>query len=127
MIFGNGIDIIEIHRIKSIIDKHPRFLDKYFTDGERQYFETKKYYWESVAGYFAAKEATSKALGTGIKDIEFKDIEICKNAFNRPSVIFHNKGKEFIRRHHIDDVFVSISHCKEYAVANAIATTLCKG
>ncbi|WP_419796158.1 holo-ACP synthase, partial [Streptococcus thermophilus] len=57
MIFGNGIDIVEIERIKNITEKNSRFIEKNFTDNEIKYFTNKKKSYESIAGYFAAKEA----------------------------------------------------------------------
>lgn len=124
MIFGNGIDIIEIDRIKTLIEKKPRFLNKYFTDIENEYFKSKVRYWESVAGYFAAKEAVSKALGTGLDFITLKDIEIIKDDNNKPYVHLHRQGYKYITENSIEKIHITISHSKEYAIAYAIATIL---
>ena len=76
MILGIGIDIVEIDRIKNIIEKwNFHFLNKVYTLDERKYCEKKiNQRFQSYAGYFAAKEACSKALGTGISGIKWKDI-----------------------------------------------------
>lgn len=121
MIIGIGTDIVEIERIKQIVLKHSRFTRKYFTLEEIQYFETKKNSWESVAGYFAAKEAVSKSLGTGFSSLAFKDIEICKDNLNKPYIVLHDEGINIMKKKGIDKIHISISHSKLYAVANAIA------
>lgn len=121
MIFGIGIDIVEIHRIKDIVGKRPNFLVKYFTIQEIEYFQSKKNNYESIAGYFAAKEAVSKALGVGIGEIRLSDIEVLKDSHNRPYVALYNKARAFAEKNHIQQVHISISHSKEYAVANALA------
>ena len=66
-IFGIGIDIIEIDRIEGVLNRQPRFLEKNFTEDEIKYFKNNNLKSESIAGNFAAKEAISKAIGTGIR------------------------------------------------------------
>ena len=85
-IFGIGIDIAEIYRIKDILEKNNRFINKIFTENERKYFESKNFRVETIAGNFAAKEAISKALGTGIRNFEFKDIEVIRDEKGKPIV-----------------------------------------
>lgn len=121
MIYGIGIDIIEINRIEKVVSRQPLFLSKNFTSEELEYFTRKKNNYESIAGYFAAKEAVSKALGTGFNIFRLKDIEILKDELNRPYVVLHERGKEFAEEKGIKEISLSISHSKEYAVANAIA------
>lgn len=127
MIYGNGIDIIEIDRIEKIIKRHPNFLKKYFNEKEIEYFNRKKNIYESVAGYFAAKEAVSKSIGVGIREYNLKDIEIIKDDLNKPYVKLHNNAKTIVEKKGIKEIFLSISHCKIYAVANAVATVNIKG
>ncbi len=115
MIKGIGIDICELKRIESILRKQPKFVNRILTDQEKEYFEelTEKRQVEFLAGRFAAKEAFSKAKGTGIgSDLSFLDIEIHKD----------NKGKPFIHKPHIkgEVAHLSISHSKNYAVAQVI-------
>lgn len=122
MICGTGIDIIEIERIRKAVERHPNFLNKHFTEVENHYFISKKNP-QSIAGYFAAKEAISKALGTGFRFFAFRDIEIQKDAFNKPCVHLYGKAKKIAEEKSITNILISISHCKEYATANAIAIT----
>lgn len=115
-----GIDIIEIKRIEKAINNNPRFLEKMFTEKEIEYFEAKNFKVETIAGNFAAKEAISKAMGTGIRNFKFKDIEVLRNDLGKPIVKTYNNLKDICIHYNVIEVKVSISHCKEYAVANAI-------
>lgn len=119
-VFDIGIDIIEIERIKQAINKNPRFLNKMFTDNEIEYFKLNGFRYESIAGNFAAKEAISKALGTGIRNFKFKDIEILRNELGKPIVKTYNNLNSICIKYNVTDIKVSISHCKDYAVANAV-------
>lgn len=122
MICGTGIDIIEIDRIKRAVERHPNFLNKHFTEVENLYFMSKKNSPQSISGYFAAKEAVSKALGTGFRSFRFIDIEIEKDSLNKPFVNLYGNAKKIAQEKHIGNIHLSISHSREYAVAHAIAT-----
>lgn len=119
-ILGIGIDIIEIYRIKNILDNKKRFLNKIFTDKEIKYFESKNFKAETVAGNFCAKEAISKAFGTGIKNFNFNDIEILRDVNGKPVVKTYNNLNKICIDYNVLEIQVSISHSKDYAVANAI-------
>lgn len=121
MIFGVGIDIIEIERIKSAIKKNDKFLERMFTKHELEYYELKNFKVESIAAGFAAKEAVLKALGTGLRGFTWKDIEIMRLKIGKPIVRFSGAVKEFVEDNGIGEIHISISHSKNFAVANAIA------
>ncbi|TQQ83978.1 holo-ACP synthase [Peptacetobacter hominis] len=121
-IFGIGTDIIEIDRIKKAAEKG-RFLEKIFTEAEREYFRKRNMKAESIAGTFAAKEAVSKSVGTGIREFSFCDIEILRDENGRPFVNPKKGLKDFCEKMNICEIKVSISHSREYAVANAMALT----
>lgn len=89
MIIGIGVDIIEIERVRQAIQNNKNFLSKLFTERELDYFINRNMNSEVIAGNFAAKEAVSKALGTGIRGFSFKDIEILRNELGKPEVILH--------------------------------------
>lgn len=113
-----GTDIIEISRIKKAINsKKDRFLKKIYTENEINYCEKKnnsKY--EHYAARFAAKEAIYKALNNLLEDkISWLDVEIVNNKTGKPEVVFLNKIDKDLY-----DIEISISHCREYAVANII-------
>ena len=115
-----GIDIIEIKRVEDAIKNNDRFLNKMFTHKEIEYFESKNLRIESIAGNFAAKEAISKSIGTGIRNFNFKDIEVLRDELGKPIVKTYNNLKQICIDYNVLEIKVSISHCKEYAVANAI-------
>lgn len=115
-----GIDIIEISRINNLINKNPRFLEKVFTEKEIKYFETKNFKAQTIAGNFSAKEAISKAFQTGVRNFEFKDIEVLRDELGSPVVNVYNNLEKLKNQKKVKEIFVSISHSKEYAVANAL-------
>lgn len=117
MIIGIGTDIIEIERVKSVIEK-TKFMERFFTPQERQYLREKKA--ESTAGYFAAKEAVVKAMGTGFSGFKWTDIEIVKTN-SVPGVVLHGGAIEVARKKGIQRIHLSISHSKLYAVSTAVA------
>lgn len=121
MVFGVGIDIIEIERIKSAIKKNDKFLERMFTEHELEYYRLKKYKAESIAAGFAAKEAVLKALGTGLRGFTWKDIEVLRLKVGKPIVRFSGAVKEFVEVNGIGEIHISISHSRNFAVANAIA------
>ena len=96
MILGIGVDIIEIDRIEKAIKKQNKFLEKIFTNKEIEYFQNRKMNIEVIAGNFAAKEAISKALGTGFRGISFLDIEVLRDELGKPLVNIENKIKKNI-------------------------------
>ena len=115
-----GIDIVEIERIEKALQRNKRFLDKLFTKEEIDYFKSKGLKTETIAGNFSAKEAISKALGTGIRNFNFKDIEILRDKKGKPIVKTYNNLREICIDYNVLEIKVSISHSKNYAVANAI-------
>ena len=121
MIAGIGTDIIEIERINKAILNTPQFMLKSFTAKEQDYFRQRKNAVESIAGNFAAKEAISKALGTGFRGFGLMDIEILRDDLGAPVVFLHGKAKDIKNKKNITNIWVSISHCKAYATAYAIA------
>jgi holo-[acyl-carrier protein] synthase len=116
---GIGIDIIEINRIEEAILKNERFLERLFTEKEQAYFASKNNRHETIAGFFACKEAVAKVLGTGISGFKWKDIEISHTEVGQPVVELKNAAKDIAEEKGITNILVSISHCKTYAVANA--------
>ena len=120
LIIGVGIDIVEIRRIKSAMEGNERFLEKIFTSGELEYLRSRNLRPEYVAGRFAAKEAVSKALGTGFRGFDFKDIEIDRTTLGKPLVILKGKAKLIAKKEGQYNIHLSISHGEDSAVAYAI-------
>lgn len=120
MIFGIGIDIVQVDRMKKNID-NVNFLNKIYTEEEQIYLSEKNFNPQTAAGLFAAKEAVSKALGTGILGFSITDIEIIRDEFGKPEIFLHNKALEISLEKGIDKINITISHEKDYAVAFAVA------
>lgn len=119
MIIGIGTDIIEIERIEKAIKTNKHFLDKLFTENEIILFENKAMRTEVIAGNFAAKEAISKALGTGVRGFSFKDIEILRDELGKP-VAKLNEKVERVLKNKVYNLNISISHNNLSAIAFAV-------
>ncbi len=124
-ILGVGTDIIETSRIEEMIQKHGEiFLDRVFTKQEQEYCGIRKAASQHYAGRWAAKEAILKAFGTGwAKGIHWTDIEVVNEMGGKPNVVTHGEATTLCDQRGIVTVLISISHCKEYAVAFATAVT----
>ncbi|MEA5058642.1 MAG: holo-ACP synthase [Candidatus Pelethousia sp.] len=120
MIVGTGIDVIEVERVEKAAAKEP-FLRRIFTPAERAFFEEKGGNTQTLAGTFAAKEAVSKALGTGIAEgVNFLDIEIIRRPEGEPFVQLSGGAKERLKKIGGKRVHISISHIRTIAVAQAV-------
>ena len=117
MIFGIGCDIIEIERIAAM-DK--RFLTKHFTEKERQLFLEKKNAPQSIAANFAAKEAFSKALGTGVRGFSLDEVEVLRDSLGKPYINVYGKALEIVNESGIGNIFVTLSHSKELAISYVV-------
>ena len=115
-VFGVGTDIIEIERISDILSRGDRFLDRVLTANEREYLRERGMKHESVASMWCAKEAVAKALGTGIRGFEMKDIEIIHDDLGKPAVLLHSGASETAERLGAGRILLGISHCRQYAV-----------
>ena len=122
MIIGIGTDIINVERIKKIIEtRGERFLKLIFTDSERKYCQSKEYPWINYAGRFAAKESVFKVLKTGWGlGVRWKDVEILKNKNGEPYISLKGKTKLIAAEKGIKNIALSMSHDRKYAMATAI-------
>lgn len=114
-----GVDIIEIARIQRTYDDFgERFLKRVFTERERERYRGRV---NELAARFAAKEATSKALGTGIVGIRWREMEVLPNRRGKPVLILHGQAAERARRLGLTDFSVSLTHSRADAMAFVIA------
>ena len=124
MILGIGTDIIDIRRINNIIQKYgDKFKKRCFSINEIKRSENQFNSVNSYAKRYAAKEACSKALGTGLaRGIFWKDIEVKNNKYGKPLIILHNNALNRINKMTNKDyrIEVSLSDEKNYAIANVI-------
>ncbi len=122
-IFGIGIDVIEVERIATAIQRHGEpFLAKIFTPAEREYCDSMKNPAQHYAARFAAKEAVVKALGTGIGgNAGLHDLEITHDPTGAPKLRLSGAADAFSKQHGITEIHISLTHSHDYAAANAVA------
>ena len=124
MIYGTGIDIINIGRIEKSLEKFSgRFEKKIFTVEEIAYCRSKAYPARHFAARFAVKEAVLKSLGTGMAGgMDWKDLEVVNEENSgKPFLKFTGKGREILDRLELRTIHISISHDDHYAIAQAVA------
>ncbi|MFC1987272.1 holo-ACP synthase [Chloroflexota bacterium] len=116
-----GIDIIEIARIQSAIDRWGEsFLHRVYTEAELKLYRKKL---SSLAARFAGKEAVMKALGTGAEGISWREIEILANPNGQPVVRLHGKAQIKANGMGLTNLAISLSDSREYAIASVISGT----
>ena len=122
MILGIGIDIIEVARVKASHERFgERFLNRILLADEIAYCLSHKNPAPFLAARFAAKEAVSKAFGTGIgASIGWQDIEIRRKESGEPFVILHGNGKKLFKSRRAKRLLISLSHTANYAAATAV-------
>ncbi|SMB89571.1 holo-[acyl-carrier-protein] synthase [Desulfonispora thiosulfatigenes DSM 11270] len=120
MIIGIGTDIIEIDRMKEALQTNLRLSERLFTSGELDYCQQKCNSFESFAARFAAKEAMTKALGTGFRNYNWTDIEVVKDDLGKPSI--NLKGNALMKAEElgVTHIHLSLSHGKDYATAMVV-------
>ena len=120
MIVGIGNDIIEIERIEKAISKEG-FKDKIYTQRELENIKKRGNRAETYAGVFSAKEAISKAIGTGVREFSLTNLEILNDDLGKPYVVVSEKLDKIIKSKKEDyQIEISISHSKKYEIAMAI-------
>ena len=122
VILGSGLDVVECERIRLSIEKFgDRFLNRIFLPEELAYANRNKYPHRHLAARFAAKEAVSKAFGTGIGEpLGWKDIEVARKESGEPYLILHHKGLELLKTRGAVRILISLTHTDHYAAASAI-------
>jgi holo-[acyl-carrier protein] synthase len=119
MRLATGIDLLEISRLHDAIATHgERFLQRVFTPRELE-ANAKKV--ESLAGRFAAKEAVAKALGCGIGDVSWKEIEILRAESGAPQLVLHGAAERMANEQGLTNWSLSLSHSQSHAIAMVVA------
>jgi holo-[acyl-carrier protein] synthase len=121
-VLGVGMDIVETKRIADSMERFgDRFLNRVFCEGEIAYAKSMKAPQLHLAARFAAKEAVSKAFGTGIgHTMGWRDIEIVREPSGKPRVVLHGKGEAHAKELGVQAVHISLSHTAEYGAASAV-------
>ena len=113
-----GIDLIEIPRVAGVLERYPkRFLSKVFMIGEQSYARGRA---DQLASRFAAKEAVMKLLGTGVRGMPWKSIEVTRTRGRAPEIILHGPAKVRATKMGITRIALSLSHSRELATASAV-------
>lgn len=120
MIVGIGVDIVEIRRIEKAIKRNEKFIEKILSDEEIESISKKPIKVEYIAGRFAAKEAISKALGTGFREFSLKDLVIINDKLGKPMVTLKKNAEEIAKKYGKYKIHLSISHGEDNAIAYAI-------
>ena len=114
-----GVDLIEVSRIRDSAARFgDRFYRRFFTEAERVYCDDR---FTAFAARFAAKEAVAKALGTGIGDVRWVEIEIVQGERNKPEIALHGSAAALAEKLGLTEWSISLSHTHEYAIAFVIA------
>lgn len=120
MKLATGVDLIEIERVREVIERHGnQFLDRIFTKAELAACNGRV---ESLAARFTVKEAVAKALGTGIGDIGWKDIEVVGDENRAPSLRLHGAAEKLSKQKGLKIWSLSLSHTHSHAIAFVVAT-----
>lgn len=115
-----GIDLIEVARIERAVARHgDRFFRRFFTPQEIDYCQGRA---TSLAGRLAVKEAVAKALGTGIGDFNWTDIEVVCDGRGKPELILHNQARQLAQKKGLFLWSISLSHTGTHAIGLAVAT-----
>src|SRR5206468_8076372 len=118
-IIGIGVDLVECERIQHSLDRFgDRFLRRVFTDGEIEYSMSMKFPARHLAARFAAKEAVSKAFGTGIgKAMGWRNIDIRKKSSGEPFLVFSGPAQELAMQRGVSSALITLSHTEHHAMA----------
>jgi holo-[acyl-carrier protein] synthase len=122
MIYGIGIDLVEIERMQQAISRTgQRFLERLFTAAEQAYCRTQHPPYACYAARFAAKEAFLKALGTGLREhMRWRDIEVGRDPLGKPSLRLYGYLQERCAAQGIERMHLSLSHSAAYAIAQVV-------
>jgi holo-[acyl-carrier protein] synthase len=121
-VLGIGVDLVECSRIDRSLERFgERFLHRVFTDGEIEYSMSMKFPARHLAARFAAKEAVSKAFGTGIgKSMGWRDIDVRKKPSGEPFLVFTGGAEALAKERGVSKALITLSHSDQHAVATII-------
>lgn len=113
-----GVDIVEIDRVERAVDlRGERFLNRVYTKAEIALYRGRP---SELAARFAGKEAVMKALGTGVRGIGWREIEIVPNRRGKPIIVLTGRAKERAKAMGVTDLAISLSHSRDFAVASVV-------
>lgn len=116
-----GIDLVELDRFRTTLERTPTIVERLYTDDERAYAGKRNDPTERFAVRFAAKEAVMKAMGVGLGEVGFREIEVVRAESGEPSVVLHGAATERATALGIDRILISMTHSDVSALALVIA------
>jgi len=121
-VLGIGVDLVECARIERSLDRFgEKFLHRIFTKGEIEYSMSMKFPARHLAARFAAKEAVSKAFGTGIgKSMGWRDIDVHKKPSGEPFLVFAGGAEKLAKERGVTNALITLSHSEQHAVATIV-------
>jgi holo-[acyl-carrier protein] synthase len=121
-VLGIGVDLVECARIERSLDRFgEKFLHRVFTKGEIEYSMSMKFPARHLAARFAAKEAVSKAFGTGIgKSMGWRDIDVHKKPSGEPFLVFGGGAERLAKERGVTNALITLSHSEQHAVATIV-------
>ncbi len=122
MIIGIGTDLVEVSRFEKEEMAMRTFLNRFYGEEERMQLEKNGFKKASIAANFAGKEAVLKVFGTGLRDCRLDEIQILRDSLGKPFVRLSGGAKALAIKKDIDEIFISLSHTKEHAIAYAVGT-----
>ncbi|NLL22854.1 MAG: holo-ACP synthase [Tissierellia bacterium] len=115
-----GIDLVSVERMRVLLERTPRFLERYFTEAEQAYIGDGARKAERMAAAFAAKEAVAKAMGTGFRGFTLQEIELSHRESGEPYIVLRDQALELFHSMGYTSISCSISHTDEMAAAIVI-------
>ena len=115
---GVGVDVVDVARFALALERHPRIVERLFTEGERRDGRGRT---ERLAARFAAKEAVMKSLGVGLGSVPWRSIEVVKERSGQPRIVLHAAAAELAARRGVAEVLISLTHSDLSAIAFAVA------
>ena len=118
---GIGVDLVDVHRFRTVLQRRAQISERLITKNELSYCNSATDPTERLAARFAAKEAVMKALGTGIRGVPWKSIEVYRPRGKAPKIRLYGNAKRKAEELGINEIAISISHSRNYAVASVVA------
>jgi holo-[acyl-carrier protein] synthase len=120
-VVGIGTDVVDVDRMRRVLERTPSFAHRVFTEGERALADGRRDPAKPLAGRFAAKEAVMKALGLGLGEVNLIDIEVIRAESGAPSIVLHGTAGERAAAMGVAGFLVSLSHSDTTAIATVVA------
>jgi holo-[acyl-carrier protein] synthase len=121
VVIGIGSDLVDVERMRRVLARTPRLVDRLFSADERAYAERRRDPTERLAARFAAKEAVMKAMGVGLWQFPLRDIEVVRAESGQPSVLLHGKAAAVADERGVTEWRLTLSHTDRVAQAIAVA------